>query len=875
MNECDTDADTCCLGMNFVVYAYTTRTAEVSSYDRESTKIVPIVTGATAYDDKIKGETIILLFHESLFYGDKLDHSLINPNQIRHYGIPAWDNPFDKERSFGIEVDNETFIPFSTIGTKIYFNTRTPMKEEMETCRKITMTSPEEWVPEEVELKNVDRVKLNQSKRQINAIKKVNGPNESVVWIYDDSESDEVLLHEINPMLTRGVNELQINSYDEKYDDVRPPRFYISTERHTKIVAEDLAEKFCIGLERAKATLRVTRQRGTRSAILPISRRYRADRMFQVKRLEGKFATDTLWSKVLSLEGYKASQVYSHKCGFKAVYHMKRADGESVGNTLSEFVHEYGAPSRLTFDGAAVQKGKNTLFYSNLRRSQIRWHMSSPRRPEENPAEQSILELKGRWYRMKNKLNIPDRLWDFGISYVAETGNVIATGSRYSKGRTPLEIVTGETPDITEYLDFSFYDWVTFRANAGLGDLELGRWLGVSHRVGQMMSYWILPKSAIPISCCTVQRLTELEKKQSSFKERMDDFMEMIKRRMDARSQDISNKCEDIRQQKILDSNDEEFEKEYSRVVDNKEILDQDEISKDQVDEIGVLDPYLGMEVNLPRDNDVIRGRVKMRVVDDEGNAVGVPNNNPLLDTRKYHVEFLDGSVEEYTANNIAENILSQVDEEGHRNMMLDEIIDFRKNGDAVPKDKGTFMTKNRTIRKRKTTKGWELLVKWKDGSENWVKLKDMKDSYPVEVMNFANQKKIHNEPAFAWWIPYTNRKVKAIIQKVKSNKYWERTHKYGIRLPKSIKEAEEIDKENGNHLWRDAIRLEMKNVRVGFEVYEGDVKDLVGYEEIRGHLIFDIKLGENFRRKARYVGEGFRASTPANVTYSSVVRRD
>ena len=88
--------------------------------------------------------------------------------------------------------------------------------------------------------------------------------------------------------------------------------------------------------------------------------------------------------------------------------------------------------------------------------------------------------------------------------------------------------------------------------------------------------------------------------------------------------------------------------------------------------------------------------------------------------------------------------------------------------------------------------------------------------------------------------IPYTNRKVKAIIQKVKSNKYWERTHKYGIRLPKSIKEAEEIDKENGNHLWRDAIRLEMKNVRVGFEVYEGDVKDFVGYEEIRGHLIFE-----------------------------------
>ena len=44
-----------------------------------------------------------------------------------------------------------------------------------------------------------------------------------------------------------------------------------------------------------------------------------------------------------------------------------------------------------------------------------------------------------------------------------------------------------------------------------------------------------------------------------------------------------------------------------------------------------------------------------------------------------------------------------------------------------------------------------------------------------------------------------------------------------------------------------------MRDVRVGFEVYDGDPKNLIGYEEISGHLIFDVKLGENFRRKARY----------------------
>lgn len=55
-------------------------------------------------------------------------------------------------------------------------------------------------------------------------------------------------------------------------------------------------------------------------------------------------------------------------------------------------------------------------------------------------------------------------------------------------------------------------------------------------------------------------------------------------------------------------------------------------------------------------------------------------------------------------------------------------------------------------------------------------------------------------------------KKRTAIIGKMKSSKYWERTHKYGVRVPMNVKEAFEIDAENGNTLWSDAIGLEMKN---------------------------------------------------------------
>ena len=72
----------------------------------------------------------------------------------------------------------------------------------------------------------------------------------------------------------------------------------------------------------------------------------------------------------------------------------------------------------------------------------------------------------------------------------------------------------------------------------------------------------------------------------------------------------------------------------------------------------------------------------------------------------------------------------------------------------------------------------------------------------------------IHEEAGFAWWIPYVKRKRKVMISKLKS-KYWQITHKYGIKTPKSVKEAYEFDEENGNKLWTDGIKEEMNKAIV------------------------------------------------------------
>ena len=71
-------------------------------------------------------------------------------------------------------------------------------------------------------------------------------------------------------------------------------------------------------------------------------------------------------------------------------------------------------------------------------------------------------------------------------------------------GGVTLENITSETEDISDYLDFGFYDQVWFHENAGLGERGIGRWLGVLHRSGGAISYWILKSNGYVVSQTTV-----------------------------------------------------------------------------------------------------------------------------------------------------------------------------------------------------------------------------------------------------------------------------------------------------------------------------------------------------------------------------------
>ena len=103
-----------------------------------------------------------------------------------------------------------------------------------------------------------------------------------------------------------------------------------------------------------------------------------------------------------------------------------------------------------------------------------------------------------------------------------------------------------------------------------------------------------------------------------------------------------------------------------------------------------------------------------------------------------YDVEFPDRRVKEYSANLIAENMLTRVDSDGFSVTLLEAITDYHKDNTAVDIDDKYVITSKRMRRLRMTTQGWNLKVLWRDGTHSLMPLKYLKESNPFEVDEFA-----------------------------------------------------------------------------------------------------------------------------------------
>ena len=131
VNELDMNAYTCCLGSNFTVLRMTPRTWNVYPYNPLYKPLynVLIISGATTVTDSIMGKSFVMVINEALYYGKKLNYSLINPNQLRCYETMVWGDPFDPYKFLCIKTSDGNMIDMKPDGTKIGFNLHVPTDE--------------------------------------------------------------------------------------------------------------------------------------------------------------------------------------------------------------------------------------------------------------------------------------------------------------------------------------------------------------------------------------------------------------------------------------------------------------------------------------------------------------------------------------------------------------------------------------------------------------------------------------------------------------------------------------------------------------------------------------------------------------------------
>lgn len=816
--ELDSHADTCGVNNAARVLEYYGQVVQVSGFANSLQPLsdIPIVKAAIALDCHDTGETVILIINQALYFGDQLSHMLLNPNQLRANGIQVDDVPkhLSSSSSHSIIINEEKLIiPLKLKGVISYFDARTPTDIELAECQHIFLTSEEEWDPNSNSFENLEeemKSKINISSLDVNYC-----------------EHHDILISNLNRVHAT-------KTLDKK--------LFVKNE--------ELARRWAIGIKDAENTVKTTTQKFIRSAIHPIERRFRTKQLaLRYNNLNCRFNSDTFFSNVTSILGNTCAQLFITEFGYGKLTPMKMKS--EAGYALKELIQDVGIPKEIHSDGAKELTAG--IWKQTCRETDIKVTQTEKGSPWQNRTEVEIRELKKHVRRFMDRTSCPLVLWDFCCLYTIELRNRIARPLPQLKGRTPYEILTGNTPDLSEYLEFSWYQpiWYYEPDVFPRQTKNIARWLGIAHRVGQAMCYWILPSSGIPIARTTVQAITAAELNIERVKDKLKEYDQFINDKLNHDPAVVEN----LQLYRQDEDDDHDFD-EIALVEPEASQPDASDVEQDAYDELLLTEPL------LHRDGQPLKAKIVGRKRDNDGALIGRYHPNPVLNSRIYLAEYPDGHIQELSANAIIEAIYNQIDDNGFDEQLFRDIVSHRKTAEHNNVDQ----------ERSYSTKGWEICVSWQDGTTSWHPLHDIKNTFPVQLATYALQNEIDKEPAFSWWVPYTLKKKERIIKAIKS-RYSQRSHKFGIYVPRSVQEALNIDKETGTTYWRDAIQKEMTNNRVAFQ-FLGDHETVpIGYKWIRCHMIFDVKM--DFTRKARFVAGGHMNDPPPAITYSTVVSRD
>ena len=194
-------------------------------------------------------------------------------------------------------------------GTNIFIDTWTPTQQDLQMYPHIVLTSERLWNPQHVQFPGTTRLEREEIEgRSISLVRHdLRRDERESRTTFDDPYHEPLRIFDIQAFNARIIKssriETRVSDGPLPEDKIMPAKTFLSSNRHSNTTPEDLSEVWNISVEQAKMTLDATTQHHVRSAIMPLSRRYRTDRMFEPKRLLGTMASDTMDPRCDSIHG--------------------------------------------------------------------------------------------------------------------------------------------------------------------------------------------------------------------------------------------------------------------------------------------------------------------------------------------------------------------------------------------------------------------------------------------------------------------------------------------------------------------------------------------------------------------------------------------
>jgi hypothetical protein len=345
----------------------------------------------------------------------------------------------------------------------------------MDTATLIELTSDAPWDPCETDWEGEEE-KYTRKHRKTRI---VHSEPDQLADTSEEDSSCEVLgfntgEQQIINNVLRDMPQVRTARYSNRAAPVK------SSKRHPDVDFDRLRRIFGATDDVMDKTLQATTHLATRSNKLGLHKRFKTKfSRTRHKKLDATLYSDTFSSNVTSTRGNNKSQGFVVGNALYVSHYPMPSEG-FAHKGLAEFVDKFGRLEKIHTDNSKTQTQKEWLKFTTVH--WITCTTTKPYTPNRNRCEHEFGQVRIHAHTIMEQTHCPEQLWDYVIKYVCYVHN--RTAREALNGRTPLEVMTGSTPDISELFDFEFNQPVSYMDNPQVKfpqhKVKLGRWLGTA-----------------------------------------------------------------------------------------------------------------------------------------------------------------------------------------------------------------------------------------------------------------------------------------------------------------------------------------------------------------------------------------------------------